>query len=529
MKTTNLNIGKNRKKLVQQLLVIIFFGSINLMMAQAPAIEWQRTYGGTGPDTAFEITSTNDGGYFIVGNSNTDNNGDVTGNQGFNDFWVVKTSSVGAIQWQKSLGGTDQDYGQSGSQTTDGGYIVAGYTGSNDGDVSGNNGTIDFWVVKLDGSGNIEWQNALGGSDHDYAREVRQTADGGYIVVGFTYSTNGDVIGNHGDADYWVVKLDASGNLQGQKTLGGTFGDEGDSIQQTADGGYIVAGHSFSSDGDISSGNQGLRDYWIVKLDSSGNIQWENSMGGSATEYAQSVMPTSDGGYIVGGETSSNDGDVTGHQGSSDYWVVKLNSTGTAEWQKTFGGSLNDEGNDIVQDIDGGYLIAGRSGSNDGDVTGNHGSPDFWVVKLNASGSLIWQKSLGGSSDDSAESIQLTPDGGFILVGYTGSSNGDVTGNHGFLDYWVVKLSGNLGITEFNQNINLVLYPNPAKEQLTIVGDAPFIYGRISDALGRRIETLEFSNDFTNVLDISRLKAGFYFLEVQTAENIKAVKSFIKN
>lgn len=529
MKTASQHSTKKRKKFVLIFTALIFFGSISLGMAQAPSIEWQRTYGGTGPDSAFEINSTTDGGYFIVGDSNTPNNGDVTGNHGFHDFWVVKTDDMGAIQWQKSLGGSDQDYAQSGSQTSDGGYIVAGYSGSNDGDVSGNNGTIDVWVVKLDGSGNIQWQNALEGTDHDYAREVRQTTDGGYIVVGFTYSTNGDVTGNHGDFDYWVIKLDASGNLQWQKALGGTFGDEGDSIQQTADGGYIVAGHSFSSDGDVASGNQGLRDFWVVKLDSSGNIEWENSMGGSATDYARSVIQTGDGGYLIGGETSSNDGDVTGHQGVGDYWVVKLNSSGVMEWQKTLGGSLDDEGNAVKQTNDGGYLVAGRSGSVDGDKTGSQGGPDFWVAKLNPTGNLLWEKSLGGSSNESAESIQLTSDGGFIMTGYAGSSDGDVSGNHGFLDYWVVKLSPNLGISDQNSLANLTLFPNPVQDWLTIASDVSLVSARIFDALGREVKTVQFLDESSNGLDVSSLKAGIYMLEATAFENTKTVKIFIKN
>lgn len=231
----------------------------------------------------------------------------------------------------------------------------------------------------------------------------------------------------------------------------------------------------------------------------------------------------------MAGFTLSNDGDVSGNNGLYDFWVFKIEQNGTLQWQKILGGSLNDEGSSVRQNTDGSYLMAGRSGSSDGDVTGNIGGPDFWVVKLNPSGNLLWQKSLGGGADDIAESILLTPDGGFMLMGSTGSSDGDVTGNHGFFDYWVVKLSPNLGVTDFDQTINLVLYPNPAKEQLNVVADVPFISGRISDALGRWIETFEFSNDFTNVLDISGLKTGFYFLEVQTNENTKTVKSFIKN
>jgi hypothetical protein len=227
------------------------------------------------------------------------------------------------IIWQKILGGSSDDYAFSIQQTPDGGYIVAGYTESNDGDVKGNHENGDFWIVKLDKDGNIEWQKTLGGSNWDWAFSVQQTPDGGYIVAGFTWSNDGDVSGNHGSLDAWIVKLDKDGNIEWQKTLGGSGNDWATSVQQTTDGGYIVAGGTYSTDG-VIRGNHGSLDAWVVKLDGNGNMQWQKALGGSGSDSAWSVQQTTDGGYIVAGFTKSNDGDVTGNHGSADFWVVKL-------------------------------------------------------------------------------------------------------------------------------------------------------------------------------------------------------------
>ena len=215
--------------------------------------------------------------------------------------------------------------GQKHPTNKDGGYIVAGYADSNDGDVSGNHGGGDCWIVKLDTLGKIKWQKCLGGSGGEMAQSIQQTKDGGYIVAGYAESNDGDVTGNHGDHDYWIVKLDNTGSIKWQKSLGGTRSDEARSIQQTGDGGYIVAGESRSNNGDVS-GHRGnmLSDYWIVKLDSIGNIQKEHSFGGTSNDGANSIHQTKDGGFIIAGYTYSNDGDVRGNKGGSDYWIVKL-------------------------------------------------------------------------------------------------------------------------------------------------------------------------------------------------------------
>jgi len=411
-----------------------------------PRIVWEKALGGSNWDEAYSIQQTNDGGYIIAGGT-WSNDGDVSGNHGSKDAWIVKLDGNGNIQWQKTLGGSGYDVAVSIQQTSDGGYIVAGFTSSNDGNVSGNHGGEDAWIVKLDGNGNIQWQKALGGSDGDRAHSIQQTSDGGYIVAGYTESNDGDVSGWHEGyddggnplPDYWVVKLDGNGNIQWQKALGGSEGDEALSIQQTSDGGYIVAGETYSNNGNVS-GNHGGEDAWIVKLDRDGNIQWQKSLGGSNDDWAKSIQQTSDGGYIVAGRTKSNDGDVSENHGGKDAWIVKLDSSGNIEWQKALGGSSYDVALSIQQTSDGGYIVAGYTESNDGDVSENHGWYDCWIVKLDKDGNIEWQKSLGGSKEDIALSIQQTSDGGYIVAGYTESNDGDVSENHGSKDAWIVKL-----------------------------------------------------------------------------------------
>jgi len=359
----------------------------------------------------------------------------------FNGLNNKSHAQAPAIEWQKCLGGTSWDYAKSIQQTSGGGFIVAGETWSNDGDVSGNHGIVDSWIVKLNSSGDIIWQKCFGGTDDDVAFSIQQTSDGGFIVAGGTWSNDGDMSGNHGGSDAWVVKLNSSGDIIWQKCFGGTNVDQAFSIQQTSDGGFIVAGGTFSNDGDVS-GNHGIVDSWIVKLNSSGDIIWQKCFGGTDDDVAFSIQQTSDGGFIVAGYTSSNDGDVSGNHGSWDSWVVKLNSSGDIEWQKCLGGTDNDEAKSIQQTSDGGYIVAGETWSNDGDVSGNHGNSDYWVVKLNSSGDIEWQKCLGGTVKDIAKTIQQTSDGGFIVAGYTNSNDGDVSGIHGdYYDFWVVKLN----------------------------------------------------------------------------------------
>ncbi|MFI5196108.1 MAG: T9SS type A sorting domain-containing protein [Chitinophagales bacterium] len=433
---------------MKKAIIIFFLALIGINAnAQGPFVQWQRCLGGSNMDQANDIKRTSDSGYIVV-SVTASSDGDITVNHGLYDSWLVKLSSWGDIVWQKSYGGSDNDDPYSVQQTTDGGYVFAGKSKSVDGDVTGNHGVEDFWIVKVDDTGRIQWENSYGGSGQDVALSMQQTTDGGYIVAGFTKSADGDVTINHGGEDVWVIKLSSTGSLVWQKTYGGTGDDLATSIQQTTDGGYIVAGISNSTDGDVT-GNHGGNDIWILKLSATGSIVWENSYGGSGDEadgdeaYPGTVQQTIDGGYVFAGTTNSTDGDVTGYHGGLlfDYWVVKVSATGSMVWAKCFGGTGDDDAYFVQQTRDTGYIVTGTSNSTNGDITHNLGTYDYWILKLNSSGNLVWEKNYGGSLDDYGFCIHPTSDSEYIVCGYSGSNDSEVSGNHGAYDGWVVKLA----------------------------------------------------------------------------------------
>jgi Secretion system C-terminal sorting domain len=502
--------------------------------AQAPGIAWQNTIGGNGNDFLRSIQQTPDGGYILGGFSSSNISGDKTENKkGGPDYWVVKLDASGNIQWEKTIGGNGADYLSSIQQTADGGYILGGYSNSNiSGDKTENaQGDDDCWVVKLDASGNIQWQNTIGGDGFDYLFSLQQTADGGYILGGESFSNiSGDKSeNNQGGGDYWVVKLDTSGNIQWQNTIGGDTSESFKSLQQTADGGYILGGFSLSNiSGDKTENCQGSHDYWVVKLDASGNIQWQNTIGGDNSDQLQSLQQTADGGYILGGFSSSNiSGDKTEKwKGGNDYWVVKLDASGNIQWQNTIGGNGDDKLFTLQQTADGGYILGGDSDSNiSGDKSENcQGYEDYWFVKLNASGNIQWQNTIGGNGSDLLYSIQQTADGGYILGGYSYSNiSGDKTENcQGDADYWVVKLDAVSSVHLISDCCGgrLHLYPNPVNTDLNI--DLSKMPG---SAFSLRLHTLVGTLVYTRAavpmpvggiieLPVSDLPEGSYFLSI---------------
>ncbi len=371
------------------------------------------------------------------------------------DEGVVPFST--GLVWQNTIGGSSWETFYALQQTSDGGYILGGESYSYlSGDKTENvQGQNDYWVVKLDAAGTILWQNNIGGNAFDALKSVQQTSDGGYILAG---DSNSDISGDktensQGGRDYWVVKLDASGNIVWQNTIGGSGEDILNFVQQTGDGGYILGGNSASPlSGDKTENTLGFSDAWVVKLDASGTILWQNTLGGNETEGVYSLQQTSDGGYILG---AYSDSDITGDKteisrGSFDYWAVKLDAVGNLLWQKTIGGIGEDILKSIRQTGEGGYILAGNSASNiSGDKTENsEGGKDYWVVKLDAFGNLLWQNAIGGSGEDVLNSIRQTSDGGYLLGGYSDSGiSGDKTQNsQGGNDYWAMKLNatGNL-------------------------------------------------------------------------------------
>ena len=425
--------------------------------AQAPSVQWQNTLGSTSYEFLNTIDQTSDGGYIMGGYTDSNIGGDKSENSwGADDYWIVKMDNAGNIVWENTVGGGNYDKLYAVEETPDGGYIVGGQSlsGGGWGDKSeSNKGGYDYWIVKLDEDGVVEWDRSYGGLGNDQLYNVQPTSDGGYIIAGTSDSgISGDKTENRvGNSDYWVIKTDASGNIIWQNDIGGLMFDNVYSAYETADGGYILGGTSTSGiSGDKTAGNYGVVDYWIVKLNSAGTVVWDKTIGGTLNDYLYAVIPTADGGSIACGMSESG---LTGNKtdntnGLYDYWVVKLDNSGNITWQNSIGGTGNDYAfvNAIDQTSDGGYAIAGYSQSLiSGDKTeANTGSWDYWILKINSTGSILWQTVLGGVSGDYANAISATTDGGFIVGGFSYSSaGGDKDENAiGDADFWIIRLAG---------------------------------------------------------------------------------------
>jgi len=429
-------------KSVLVLSAFIYCFVFNGIAQNAPAIEWQKTLGGSQDDQAYSVLVMSDSNFVVIG-ATTSNDGDVSGNHGNWDWWVVKVNMYGDIVWQKTYGGTNNEFAYSIQETQNKGFAIAGSSRSNDGDVSGNQGLSDYWIVRLDSVGNILWQNSFGGSGEERANSIDQTTDGGFIITGTTNSDDGDVTGYMGNHDFWVIKLDSLGNLIWQRTLGGSAYDYSTSIEETTDGGFVVVGETGSNDGDVSGNHGGARDLWVVKLDGLGGVLWQNAIGGSGWDHGANVHENIGGSIIITGGSDSNDGDLNSNFGLWDSWVIKLDPTGALVWSKSFGGSRNESASSIVGTEDGGFVFCSSTSSNDGDVSGHHGIlyNDIWLSKVDESGTLLWQRTLGGSYSDYSLSFALT-ENGIVLGGYTNSNDGDVWGFQGsWNDFWMVKLT----------------------------------------------------------------------------------------
>jgi len=364
--------------------------------------QWIAIYGGKGDDRAYSIQQTSNGGYIVAGT--TESFGKKN-----HDLWILKLNPNGAIAWQKTYGGNGYDQARSIQQTSDGGYIVAGTT------ESFCKKNHDLWILKLKGDGTVVWQKSYGGQYKDDARFIHQTADHGYVVTGNTWSFS------KGKSDVWVLKLKFDGSIDWQKSYGGNGYDKACSIYQTSDGGYVITGIT------KSFGAQD-HDFWVLKLRSNGTIIWQKAFGGFHTDYGRSIQQTRDMSYVVAGWTRSFGG------GDYDGWVLKLNPDGNIVWQKTYGGSGSDHANFIQQTDDGGYIVTGWT-----DSFGKK-NLDLWIFKLNPNGKIVWQKTYGGNDIDYAESVMQTSDGGYIIAG--GTMSFGFTRKAGF-NSWVLKLDAN--------------------------------------------------------------------------------------
>jgi len=440
----------------------LLFSGVGLLFSQNPLQkQWDYRFGGANDEILTTFQQTSDGGFILGGASSSDSSGDKTQHsRGGYDFWIVKTDGSGNKLWDHRFGGSNTDRLTSLQQTSDGGYILGGTSLSDSsGDRSQHTrGNYDYWIVRTDAAGNKLWDKRFGGSGPDNLYSIRQTLDGGFILGGSSLSdSSGDKMQHtRGSFDYWVVKTDSTGNLQWERRFGGSSVENLYALIQTHDGGYLLGGYSISdSSGDKTQDNRDTGsasinrgDYWLVRLDSSGSKLWDKRFGGTHVDYMYSLSQTIDNGFILGGFSSSDSSGDKSQQsrGSTDYWMVKIDSAGNKLWDRRFGGTDHeDDFGSIAQTTDNGFFLTGTSYSGiSGDKSEDNLSVEqIWMVRTDSAGNLKWDKTVFNSSpfdDESGFGLQ-SGDGCYVVANWTYAGVGGykTQPSRGGNDFWMAK------------------------------------------------------------------------------------------
>lgn len=530
------------------------------LFMQGQNILWEKSYGGKNADYLFDAQPTADNGFILAGSSLSGKTGTKTaGNNGDLDYWVWKMDANGKLDWQKSLGGSGFDLLQSIKGTQDGGFILAGTSSSNQGldKLLDSKGLSDFWVVKLDAKGQEQWQQTIGGSGQEDLLTVIPTRDGGYLLGGSSSSaktvisatttlktqstTKEDLTlkteSTRGSMDYWIVKLDSKGNVAWQKTYGGRYSDLLRSLEQTKDGGFILGGYSNSPEsGDKTVASIGIGDYWVIKTDELGVIEWQNTYGGSGDNQLYVIHQTEDEGYIVGGNTNSP-GALTVKGGSvqsgSDFWLLRLDTNGEVVWSETYNYGKVDILTSLVENSDHSFLVGGYAQSERATTAKGliqkeaSGINDYIALKVNAKGEAVWEKIVGSGGEDILRKLINTRDGGYLLAGTSNaSSSGDKSTTLGSNDFWVVKLQDQLVPLTVQSSIEAI--PNPVSTFTNIIIGYEYETGMatVVDLAGRTLQQFAISSR-TVPIDMSMYPEGIYVVNIKTnvkSEGIKVIK-----
>lgn len=543
------------------LLLFLFYP----LLIHSQDILWEKSYGGKHADYLFDAQPTADYGFILAGSSLSSKTGNKNdNNHGDLDYWIWKMDEKGDLDWQKSIGGSGFDLLQSIKNTRDGGFILAG-TSSSPKDFQKKDsckGLTDFWVVKLDAKGEELWQRTLGGSGQDELVCAFQTKDGGYMLGGS--SSSSPIINSlhapkvldakpdpyakseksRGNMDYWIVKLNKVGEVEWQKTYGGEYADLLRSMEQTKDGGYILGGYSNSpQSGDKTEPNRGIGDYWIIKIDATGIIEWQNTYGSNGDDQLYVIHQTQDGGYIAGGNSNSTQplttlGGTVGN--GTDYWILKLDEKGEVVWSKTYDFGKTDILTSLVENKDNTYLIGGYAQSENKHPTDGlvgkamglvnkekTGINDYIALKIDEKGEELWKKTVGSAGEDILRKLIETRDGGYLMAGTSNSSaskdkNGSIGGN----DFWVVKLKDKTKLEKVKTDIEAI--PNPAVTFTNIIIGYEYEKGTamVVDMAGRILQQFPIT-DRTVPIDLSQYPEGIYVVNIKTnvkTDGIKVIK-----
>src|SRR5690554_680656 len=540
---------------IVSLLCLFFF----MPDAHCQSIEWQQVLGGTHSEYLYDVKATPDYGFLLAGSSFSGETGTKSeAGQGDLDYFLWKMDESGKMEWQKSFGGSRSDYLYSAALTKEGGYILGGASAalSNPGEDNGDKkhpgyGNMDFWILKLNPEGKEEWQITLGGIGNDQLQSIQQTADGGYIAGGSSDSSpvkdsEGKIIGNkseasYGSSDYWVVKLSANGEIEWEKTFGGSFSDRLKDILILEDG-YLIAGTSNSPLGTGSKTVQhyGENDLWLIRIDKQGNELWQRAYGGEGDDSLSQII-TTENGYLVAGSTNSKphpEGGKTAANGEgTDFWVLEIDRDGHPLWDAAYDIGMWDVLVSVLplpHSKGGGsagsdYLLSGYAASETlGKRTDNKGVNDYAVIKINSKGESLWQKTIGGMGNEQLKGAVQTRDGGYLLAGNSDSKKSDdkdrasIGGN----DYWVVKLGSENKAAEDRKLVEV--FPNPTYQftNIVIAEDFREAKAEVFDLNGRKLQTKELPYRSTAV-DLQGYPPGVYVMKINIdgkTEEVKVLK-----
>lgn len=512
----------------------------------AQDILWEKSYGGLHTEYLFDAYPTMDNGFILAGSSLSDSSGNKSEDNIHGlDYWICKMDEHGGMEWERSFGGDGMDVLISLAYTAEGGFVLAGNSTSLKSDFKRetNRGQEDIWVIKLRPDGEEEWQKTIGGSGKDVVSKIIQTPDRGFIIGGSSSSPRVDEgnvkvekrSSNYGHLDYWLIKLNSSGGIEWERTYGGSYKDQLESLSLTRDNGYIIGGYSNSPTSEIKSENPvGTGgDYWILKLDEKGNVEWQRTIGGDGDDHLHQIIQTKDNGYVVGGSSSSEyEGAKTkANRNGIDFWVLKLDEFGDIIWQETYDFGEVDVLTSLVESKDGSLMIGGyiqnenyfqKVSSKD------EGINDFVLIKVAEDGEELWKTFVGSNGQEVLRKVIITRDGDYVLAGTSrGENSRDKSTQKGRSDFWLVKLADE-DKEEEPELPGLEAFPNPTKGFTNIIVNHEFneATATVYDIRGRKLQHFEITSR-TVPINLEGYMEGIYIVNIATdikTQTIKIIK-----
>ncbi len=487
-------------------------------------IQWENHYGGKSLEDVYSMIQIETGEFLFAGASSS--NDSLISNYGGSDAWLIKTDESGEMLWQKNYGGSDLDRFNA-IKSTESGFILSGITASPDNDVSGHLGEIDYWLVKVSDDGNLEWERTLGGMFNDFCEDVTVANDGGFMIGGHAERTNAAQGDTFGDIDILIYKVSPSGEIEWQKTYDKSFFDRLAKIIPTSDGGFLIGGTSYSE--------EEQNNFWVLKIDAFGEMMWEKNYGGSDADVLYDLAVTS-GGYFLGGTSKSTDGDASSLSfGLNDYWVLKIDEIGNVIWEQKYGHEYYDALKTLISTADGGAFLCGTSDGKD-----KFESTDFWAVKVDENGTVEWSKNYGLPNGDFFEAAIQSQDGGFVLGGTGQISQVNFDVNTDFLIYKICDdnvISCRPNAVSFPGRIETIsevqLSPNPTSAKLFIQFEneiSEVLRLSVYDANSKLLNQSKITSNVgvnNHEIDLSAYANGVYYLELESDQN-RIVSKVIK-